>query len=354
MRILHCSAALDDESGCFVNLGDEGLSREIQAELRRAMPEHVVTRAIQGRSSTRVGEPTIDARPFRFLLAQALNCDAIVIGGGTLFQHSAGLMRWQVLLALVGRIQRKPVCISHIGAEGLRGWSAGVARFLVSSASSVTVRDEYTAEHLRSIGCGPVVLAADAMFLSDYEAPAAAERTGVAINLKPGALPTESLRSLADAVVSVTQPNEPVVLIPFDRRPEMDSSTLREFDEFLANRRRVVWVGPGEQVDSVLSILSGVRISIGVRLHFSIFSSIAGASLVSLGMEPKARSFAQSVKAVEIDPVEMRSDKVAAQLREARPITDAARADLRRMADAGLSEVVDVLRFAAENGAVRR
>lgn len=292
MRVLYVSAAVYDESSSIVNYGDEALSRSLHEAISKKLPADDVVRAVHGLNERHAADRTVPARPIHRLIAAVWKSDFIVIGGGTLYQHSIGLLYWQVLLATLVRLTGKKLAISHVGAEGLRNWSALLTRYVVASAQTVSVRDVASAECLLAATGRRPFLSADAMFLDEKRDRAMPLNSRVAVNLKNGVSELQ-LERLVSSLHLILEPGESVYLFPFDTREDMDSEGLRRFESTVNGRFPVQWCPSGLEPEALMTELRSCRLAVGIRLHFTIFAALCDVPVCALGTEPKAQSFAR-------------------------------------------------------------
>lgn len=306
-RILVCSASILTTEGDLANVGDEALTDCLVYGLRRRLPGAQVeaTLNLAGNPSALLPPGRVAVRPVRSLTRAIRTANVVVVGGGTLLQEDvaprpfelvAGLLRYISFVAAVARFHRRPVVIVGVGAEKLRSHRARLAtRLICGVASSISTRDEESAELIRRVSGREPVVAADPMFLQDPQEAAPKRKTGrIFLNLRVDA-PVEMLERLVEVLQREAAAVEQIVLVPMDRRPGQDRVALERFARLFNQPAQCTFLPSRKDWRSVLADMSDADLCIGMRLHFLIFSVLAQRRVLALTSSPKTRSLVRDL-----------------------------------------------------------
>jgi len=298
-----------------LNLGDEAILHVIVSQLRRSVNaeitvfsrdakdtsrRHDVARAIQARDLSR--------RETRELIA---GLDLFILGGGgILFDADADTYLREVLLAHeVGT----PVMVYGISAgplvdPGLRGR----VRDALEAAAVITVRDRHTRQLLEEIGVRTeITLTADPALLLEPE-PLTLDEILRAEAIDPGqrlvgfsvrepgpAAPTLEVdhyhRLLANAAdFVIDRLDAEVVFVPMERR-NFDVQHSHGVVGRMSHAQRATVLKRDYTSGQILSLLERFEFTVGMRLHFLIFSALAGVPFVGLPYASKVAGFLEEL-----------------------------------------------------------
>ena len=88
-------------------------------------------------------------------------------------------------------------------------------------------------------------------------------------------------------------------------------------------------------IDSILSLIHGARMTLGMRLHALIYSAVCKVPFAGLIYDGKVKSFTDDMSATAVlDVADITADKVVAMMEEVLPITPEQQADLSAHTDA--------------------
>lgn len=299
-----------------LNLGDEAILHVICAELRRTVTAEItVFSRNAGDTLLRHDvEHVVQPRDLSRREAQELVADLdlfILGGGGILYDADADMYLREVFLA---HESQTPVMVYAISAGPLVSPSLRArVRDALEHAAVVTVRDRHTRQLLEEIGVNrEIVLTADPALLLE---PAALTRTEIlrseAIDFEtrligfsvrePGpAAPHLNVehyhRLLANtADFMIDRLDAEVVFIPMERRMfdvQHSHGVVGQMNH--AHRATVLKrdYSPGQ----ILSLLKNFDFAVGMRLHFLIFSALAGVPFVGLPYATKVAGFLEELR----------------------------------------------------------
>jgi len=287
------------------NLGDELLFRL----LRGLLADRGV--AVETPSVDPVGTAAVHGvEAFGHLSSSTLRrslvaSDAFVFGPGGLLQDETGIWNLPYHLRRLGPVRRVGVPWAGIGlgADGLtttRGRSR-VRRALIDH-TAIAVRDEPSADALRSLGVDRVVRAADLAFLAE---PPTVSRDGVlgvclrapqSGRLRPGALDTG--RSWLDerAAALAAALDETCLATGLTTRfvaldAPADGVVHRQVADRMSTPAEVV----EPDLDGVVGALARVDAVVTMRYHGAVLAALGGAAVVAFPHSPKLRSLASDL-----------------------------------------------------------
>ncbi len=290
------------------NLGDELIYESFTAWLRATF-DKVEIRALRSSDKTQPPAPDItavDKNDFRAIRAAINWADIIVAPGGGLVQDSTSVKSALFYLSIAYLAYRagKPF---HMLSQGLGpfchqpvSWLAG--RILGRACHCLHLRDEAALRTAHELGLDDsrFALTADLAFMRTSDAPKSKKASGttfkIAVSLRPatGVSPlSEALFDCLTAFATVNEIEAHVLVLD----PDEDSAICREFASRLASSGIKTFLYPSEPTTLIsptgtLELLSGMNITLGMRLHSLILSTIAGTPFVAFSYDPKVGAFA--------------------------------------------------------------
>lgn len=299
-----------------LNLGDEAILHVILAELRRARPVEVTVFSRDAEDTRRRHhvEQVLELRSTPRSDAQQVisTLDLLILGGGgILFDGDVDMYLREVFLAHDAGI---PVMVYAVGAGPLLD-AGGRSRVqdALDRAAVVTVRDRYSRQLLEEIGVKrDIVVTADPAVLLTPEpltldeilrAEAIdpdARLVGFSVR-EPGpaapALDVEHYhRLLANAAdFMVDRLDAEIVFIPLEQRT-FDVQHSHAVVGRMSHAQRATVLKRPYTPGQILSLLEHFKFSVGMRLHFLIFSALAGVPFVSVPYAAKVSGFADELK----------------------------------------------------------
>jgi polysaccharide pyruvyl transferase WcaK-like protein len=304
-RILIYSAAVRIDDGIDLNLGDEALSECLAAALATA-PGGTEVRRLVGvwgqRAALTPGERPLGLRA---VVEGVRWADVVVLGGGTLLQDDAGLLRWQTLIATIARALRKPVVLAAVGAEGLReGAPRRMARYVCRRASAITVRDRASGALVERISGRDAEVTADPVLLT-HSLLAPFEPDPIPKGwVLPGALlavnltreaPQGLIDTLARWRAREVADGTAIVGVAMDRRPGRDALALERLGDALGWPAGYSLLPAHAGWREVCAVLGSCRVCIGMRLHFMLLATIVCAPVLAIATLPKTVAFAEEL-----------------------------------------------------------
>jgi polysaccharide pyruvyl transferase CsaB len=283
------------------NLGDEAIVQVIIGELRRSLPVEVIVfsrEPADTRARHRVDACRLGAMSRRDAQAMIAGLDLFILGGGgILYDDDTDMYLREVEIAHeVGT----PVMVYAVGAGPLDDVARRArVRAALDAAAVITVRDRHTRQLLEDLGIQQdIIVTADPAFLLapepltldeilDAEAiDPDARLIGISVREPGPAAPDLEIehyhRLIANAAdYMIERFDAEVVLFPLERNTfDVQHSHAVVGRMSCAQRATVLKreYTPGQ----LLSLLGHFEFAIGMRLHFLVFSALAGVPFLPL------------------------------------------------------------------------
>lgn len=288
----------------FGNSGDEAMLFAIITQLKQRIPglEIVVLSQRPHDTAREFNVRAVPRRALGLVLRELKNADLLLSGGGSLFQDvtSPRNVVYYAGVILMAWLLRKKICIY---GQGIGPLNLPLSRFLVKSvvraADLVTLRDRGSLAELEALGVNrPVQVTADPVLALETE-PDGCERGRLLLQeagAQGGPLLGISLRrwpdlgavfgAVAELADTMASRGWRAVLVPL--QPD-DTEILSQLKERMRS--------PGVILNNVrgfrdlLAVSACLDLSLGMRLHFLIFTVMSGVPAVGLSYDPKVERF---------------------------------------------------------------
>ena len=299
-----------------MNLGDEAILHVILTQLRRSLPVELTVFSRNPEDTRRRHEvdhvvqlQTCSRRETRDLVA---GLDLFILGGGgILYDLDADMYLREVFLAVEAGI---PLLVYAVGAGPLTDPRVrSRVREALNQAALITVRDRQSQRLLEDLGVEhDILVTADpAVLLEEEHLPreelvrAEALEPGrrlVAFSIRePGPAAPELvieheqhlIANAADFVVDRLDAD--VVFIPLELRNE-DLQHSHRVISMMWHARRATVLRREYSPAQCISLLRHFELTVGMRLHFLIFSALAGRPFVALPYASKVAGFLEALK----------------------------------------------------------
>lgn len=297
------------------NLGDEAILEVIIRELRRSMPVALTVFSRDGHATrARHGVDAVTARSLSRADARRIveSLDLLILGGGgILYDAEADIFLREVLLAHeVGT----PVMVYAISAGPLVDPSLRArVRDALEHVAVLTVRDQQTRQLLEEIGLErEVIVTADPALLLEPE-PLTLEEILRAEAIDPEArLVAFSIREPGPAAPDlrvehyhrlvanaadfmIDRLDAEVVFFPLERRT-YDVQHSHAVVGQMSHAQRATVLKREYTPGQILSLLEHFEFSVGMRLHFLIFSALASVPFIALPYATKVSGFLEGLR----------------------------------------------------------
>jgi polysaccharide pyruvyl transferase CsaB len=298
------------------NLGDEAILQVLVSELRRSLNVEITVFSRNARDTRerhrveRVVQSTELSR--REIQAIVADLDLFILGGGgILYDADADMYLREVLLA---HEANTPVMVCAISAgpladRGLRGR----VRDALNKAAVVTVRDRHARQLLEEVGVErdivltadpALLLAPDPLTLEEILRAEAidpeARLIGFSVREPGPAAPDLDVehyhRLLANAAdYLIDRLDSEVVFFPMERR-SFDVQHSHAVVGRMSHAQRATVLKRDYTPGQILSLLTHFDFTVGMRLHFLIFSALAQVPFVGLPYATKVAGFLEDLR----------------------------------------------------------
>ena len=301
----------------FKNAGDEAMLYSILRAVRSIDPAAEVT-VISGKPEQTEAAFGVHAVPRfggRAIFRKLCAADVLISGGGSLLQDvtsSRSCLYYLSLIWMAALLGKKVMLYAQGIGPIRRRWVARLARFVLSRADAITVRDETSEQFLKQIGVtAPIYTTADSVFFLTKEET----ETGKAI-LRAAGVPENkkivglSVRNWKDAetwtkafatyIEKMAKEDVSLVFIPM-QHPD-DTRVAKSLCE--KGFENVYFLDGTYRVEELMSIIGGLNLLVGMRLHALIFAALSHIPMIGISYDPKIDNFLSSVGEEALFPVE--------------------------------------------------
>ncbi len=318
----------------FRNNGDEAILRVLLADLQRAEADLSVCVLSGDPEATRrcFGVEAIAHGDVVGIIEQARQSDALIVGGGGIFQDYWGSQKNTVLtsqqaglpfyssLPLLGRLLEKPVLLYGVGAGPLfSAEGEELTRLSFEYATFSTIRDSASQELLLSLGvpAKKMRITADPAFGLQADAVRAREilnglfvdpnRPVVGVCLRNWDIGIEQSVWQAETAAGLDdftdQTNCSYIFLPFQDLPvsplTRDPLAADAVIQQMKHHRDCVLVPTQEDPAVTAGILSTCTLIVGMRYHSIVFASSVGVLPVALAYDSKVTHLMHSLGLAE-------------------------------------------------------
>ena len=312
------------------NLGDDALLEAFVA----ALPEwRVVATAEDPAAPASSGCSAVASRRRMAVASRALHCDAVVVGGGTLFKrlnpdvNRPGLALLANTAALVGAtsVLGRPIALVGVGAEALAdGAARRLSKFAIGRSSLVVLRDEESAAELAAAGVpGPFRVGADPAWTLLDPASHGRARGARSVLVIPSGLAVAAdgragmVRRLVETLARLRVVGVDIVVQAWQRTTGAGAG-----DELLAAEivrslgRGVELAPPPTSLARASAAMEAMGAVLTFRFHGLVAAGAAGVPAVAIGHEAKLRGLARRLGQRSAPPA-FAPERLAAQVTEA-------------------------------------
>ncbi len=229
--------------------------------------------------------------PFIQNFSKLLTSSHVLFGGGGLYtdKHSIyPMILWGTQHFFLCTILRKKVMIIgqsfHTPRTALGKF---ILKYILKSSEQILVRDEGSKESIASLTTKSIEVLPDLAFLLPRVTSQKKEGINIALSLRPDQFTTPFfLRSICESLKNIGATH--VDLVPMQYIKEEDMSILKSFGEQYLTPANIVWtLTKPKNYQDVMQIISQNSFSLGMRLHFCIFSVLANTPVLPLSYSAK-------------------------------------------------------------------
>ena len=328
----------------FNNIGDESILRTVIDNLREKLPDIDITVLSQdpAQTSAKYGVKAARRMSLWDIFRSVLHCDLLLSGGGSLLQDATSarsILYYLFILRLAQLMGKK----TFIYSQGIGPISDPKNRRLTASTlrrtSGIVVRDAKSRdllleigvpEHLIHVTADPVIRVKKAdpsMGLTILEQEGCPRKEGVLTvgwAVKARRRDPLFLKEIEKAILWLREEyGAESVLIPFFHSEDLGvcEAIANDLDGHVGCLRQKYLS------EEALSIIGGMDVLVGIRLHSLIYAAVMGVPMIGISYDPKVDSFLSSIQQPTLCSVEEFSlEKFQAAFRE----TMARREDIRQ------------------------
>jgi polysaccharide pyruvyl transferase WcaK-like protein len=308
------------------NPGDEALCSAFLAALS---DDDVVVASSDPSSTTRRHRVRAVANTPWAVARHLRHCDAVVVGGGTVFKTlrpSTGrrpteLLRNACALTAAARVAGKQVAMVGVGAGDLRGKSArSLARWLVRHVDLLVLRDEESAAALADVGApAPFWIGADPAWsarprLIDDSGHVADRRPSVTVAISHHAGDDHLFTSLAEAIAPLCRDHD-VQLQPWQTGSGGNDLAIAQRLRDRLGRAPTI-IDPPTDLDAATARYATDRLVIALRFHALVAAGHAGTRTLAVSHEPKLAGISRRLRQVSV-PVDATAAVLTAAVQRA-------------------------------------
>jgi polysaccharide pyruvyl transferase CsaB len=292
------------------NPGDEALCSAFLAAL---CDDNVVVASSDPPSTARQHGVDAVASTSPSVARQLRHCDAVVVGGGTVFKslrpstgrHPTALLRNACVLTAAARATGKRVAMIGVGAGDLRGKTArSLSRWLVRHVDLLVLRDEESASVLSDIGAPtPFWIGADPAWsvrprLVEEHGEVTDRRPSVTVALSHHAGDEHLYAKLAEAIAPLCHDHD-VRLQPWQTGADSDDQAIAQrLGERLDGAARII--EPPTDLDAATATYATDRLVIALRFHALVAAAQAGTRTLAVSHEPKLAGISRRLRQVSV------------------------------------------------------
>lgn len=306
-----------------LNLGDEAILHSIITQIRSSINAYITV-------FTRNAEDTIArhdvdravavrklARPE--VIPEVEHLDVLIVGGGgILYDADAKMYLREAIIATEKKI---PVMIYAVGVGPLKEpLNQEFVKKYLSKVDTITVRDRRSQQILEEIGLQKeffvtadpaLLLTPELVTAADFKSEGIAEKKRlIGMSVREAGVAAPDIQEehyhtlLANAAdYMIERFDADVIFIPMEPR-EFD---LQHSHAVIAKmlRPQMASILKGNYTSGqLLSVISKCEFTVGMRLHFLIFSAIQGVPFVALPYSPKVAGFLEDLQ-IEMPPIHL-------------------------------------------------
>lgn len=289
----------------FNNSGDDALLMSIVDNIRAINEKAEITVLSNSPADTKKLYNTNAIYRYNIfaLLYKLLTCDLVISGGGTLIQDATSTKSLYYYLSIIriAKFFRRKVMLYANGIGPLNSFrNIETTKNVLNEVDLITLRDENSLKELEQIGVNkPAIhVTADPAFLlkpndsgdailENYGIPADMPLLCVSVR-KAKNNPHDFEKAIAEFCdYAYEKHGFFTVFLPMQRR--VDYTIAASIKAKMKNKSVVV--GTNYQASSMLSLISKMKVCLGMRLHTLIYASSCNVPSIGIVYDPKVQGF---------------------------------------------------------------
>lgn len=292
----------------FQNTGDEALLQTIVNQMKVYSPKvNVVVMSNNAEETSRLyGVKAINRNNFKEVLNTIKKSDVVISGGGSILQDvtsSRSLIYYLGVIFLAKRLGKKVMFYGNGFGPIIKGRNKKLTKYILDQVDVITVRDHPSKELMQSLGVKKnIQVTADVAFGMELPTVAKTEKILaseglnsqkklVGISVRKWKDHQEYKKIIAKAGDYLQKSNFEVVFLPMHHPDDLEVSL--EIANMMETKPKVL--DKQYSPEDLLSIINGLDLMIGMRLHSLIFAAIVNVPMVGLEYDEKINSFLKLV-----------------------------------------------------------
>ena len=302
----------------FDNSGDDALLMSIIDDLKKGDERVQIT--VLSKNPTQTREKYCVNAVNRYnpiLVVKAIaSCDLLISGGGTLVQDVTSTKSLLYYLSIIKFAQmfRKKVMLYANGIGPLRSFkNIEKTKKILDEVDLITLRDKKSQEELESIGITrpKIVLTADPAFLieADDKGKEILETYGVpkdkplmCVSVRKWKNNPDDFEDIMARFCDYAADKYGLFTVFLTMQHKNDFAVSSEIKRKMRNKS--VLIGANYPVETILSLMDEMTVSVGMRLHSLIYSASQMIPLIGIVYDPKINGFLEYMGESEYTMIE--------------------------------------------------
>ncbi len=291
----------------YDNIGDEVLLASILDALGGADIEFKVL-SYNAKKTERVHAVAAVSRGKNIgVIKQIANSDVIMVGGGSILQDitSSKSFFYYMSILLIGKLLGKSIYLLGNGFGPINRWyNRRLLKWFIPYIDGVIARDGESYQAYHQYGCKRLYKGVDCAF--DYRrlpVDSIDDDPYVVIALRPWKN-SEQVRAVLERYIPHLNHLGYAVKLVAMKTPE-DSVEMVELTKIGDQTELVAY-----DIETVLTVLKGAKLLIGMRLHALILAALVATPIVAISYDPKITSFVEQLlgrTTLTVDSIDFKS-----------------------------------------------
>ncbi|MBM7614257.1 polysaccharide pyruvyl transferase CsaB [Alkaliphilus hydrothermalis] len=292
----------------FQNTGDEALLQTIVGRMKKVRPKINITVLTYNEEETskQYGVKAVNRNDMKKVLKAIKDSDVVISGGGSVLQDvtsSRSLLYYLAIIFTAKRLGKKVMFYGNGFGPITKGINKKICKYILDQVDVITVRDHPSKELMQSIGVKKnIQVTADVAFGMELPTVEKVDKLlrqeGLDQSKKIVGISVRSWKDHEDykKVIAkmgdyLQKANHEVVFVPMHFPDDVNVSF--QIADMMETKAKVLTnqYSPEE----LLTVISGLDLMVGMRLHSLIFAAIANVPMVGLEYDDKINSFLKLV-----------------------------------------------------------
>ncbi|MGE5328158.1 MAG: polysaccharide pyruvyl transferase CsaB [Deltaproteobacteria bacterium] len=293
----------------FGNTGDEAILETLSNEFSKSNIKAEVLSSNPQKTQKAYGVKAYKRSNLQEIVKAIKNCDAVISGGGSLFQDvtSSGSLYYYLGIVIIAQVLGKKI---HIFSQGIgpvkKELNRKIFAKIINRVETISVRDQISLEELAWLGVNKPkqMLTNDPVFMLQpaskdtgrkilQEAGVESEgKLTIGIAARSWNNNNDSISQIAEIINQIIKEFDAnVVMFPFHYPEDLDFAY--KIAEKTQNKPYIL--KEEYKPSEIMSAIGLMDINIGVRLHSLIFSVCMGVPVIGITYDPKIDGFLKEI-----------------------------------------------------------